>query len=60
MRNVIEHFIEFLKRSHRVATRYDKYAHQYLGFVYFAVILITIFFIILFILTHASTPDLSL
>ena len=30
-----------LKQYRRVATRYDKYACRYLGFVYFAAILIT-------------------
>ena len=40
-RNVIERFFHRLKQYRRVATRYDKYAHRYLGFVYFAAILIT-------------------
>ncbi len=40
-RNVIERFFHRLKQYRRVATRYDKYADRYLGFVYFAAILIT-------------------
>ena len=40
-RNVIERFFHRLKQYRRVATRYDKYANRYLGFVYFAAILIT-------------------
>ena len=40
-RNVIERFFHRLKQYRRVATRYDKYAHRYLGFVYFAALLIT-------------------
>ena len=40
-RNVIERFFHRLKQYRRVATRYDKYACRYLGFVYFAAILIT-------------------
>ena len=39
-RNIIERFIGYLKRYRRVATRYDKLAVRYLGFVYFAAILI--------------------
>ena len=42
LRNVIERFFHRLKQFRRVATRYDKYADRYLGFVYFAAILITV------------------
>ena len=41
LRNVIERFFHRLKQFRRVATRYDKYAVRYLGFVYFAAILMT-------------------
>ena len=41
LRNVIERFFHRLKQYRRGATRYDKYARRYLGFVYFAIILIT-------------------
>ena len=41
LRNVIERFFHRLKQYRRVATRYDKYADRYLGFVYFEAILIT-------------------
>ena len=41
LRNVIERFFHRLKQYRRVATLYDKYAVRYLGFVYFAAILIT-------------------
>ena len=41
LRNVIERFFHRFKQYRRVATRYDKYATRYLGFVYFAAILIT-------------------
>ena len=41
LRNVIERFFHRLKQYRRVATRYDKYAIRYLGFVHFAAILIT-------------------
>ena len=41
LRNVIERFFHRLKQFRRVATRYDKYAGRYLGFVYFAALLIT-------------------
>ena len=41
LRNIIERFFHRLKQYRRVATRYDKYADRYLGFVYFAAILIT-------------------
>ena len=41
-RNIIERFFHRLKQYRRVATRYDKYAVRYLGFVYLASILITI------------------
>ena len=41
LRNVIERFFHRLKQYRRVATRYDKYAGRYLGFVYVAAILIT-------------------
>ena len=41
LRNVIERFFHRLKQYRRVATRYDKYADRYLGFVYFAALLIT-------------------
>ena len=41
LRNVIERFFHRLKQYRRVATRYDKYARRYLGFVYFAALLIT-------------------
>ena len=40
-RNVIERFFHRLKQYRRVATRYDKYARRYLGFVHFATLLIT-------------------
>ena len=33
--------VQNLKQYRRVATRYDKYAVRYLGFVYFSAILIT-------------------
>lgn len=41
LRNGIERFFHRLKQYRRVATRYDKYACRYLGFVYFAAIIIT-------------------
>lgn len=41
LRNVIERFFHRLKQYRRVATRYDKYARRYLGFVYIAALLIT-------------------
>lgn len=41
LRNVVERFFHRLKQFRRVATRYDKYADRYLGFVYFAAILMT-------------------
>ena len=41
LRNIIERFFHRLKQFRRVATRYDKYADRYLGFVYFAALLIT-------------------
>ena len=41
LRNVIERFFHRLKQYRRGATRYDKYARRYLGFVYVAAILIT-------------------
>jgi transposase len=37
-RNVIERFFNLLKHDRRVATRYDKTARNYLGFVQFAAI----------------------
>jgi transposase len=40
-RNIIERFFHRLKQYRRVATRYDKLGPRYLGFVYFAAILIT-------------------
>jgi len=40
-RNIIERFFHRVKQYRRVATRYDKLAIRYLGFVYFAAILIT-------------------
>ena len=40
-RNIIERFFHRLKQYRRVATRYDKYAVRYLGFVQFEAILIT-------------------
>ena len=40
-RNLIERFFGGLKQYRRVATRYDKLGVRYLGFVYFATILIT-------------------
>ena len=40
-RNLIERFFGGLKQYRRVATRYDKLSVRYLGFVYFAAILIT-------------------
>ena len=39
-RNLIERFIGYLKRYRRVFSRYDKLAVRYLGFVYFATVLI--------------------
>ena len=39
--NIIERFFHRLKQYRRVATRYDKYKTRYLGFAYFAAILIT-------------------
>lgn len=41
-RNLIERFFGWLKQYRRVATRYDKLGVRYLGFVYFAAILVTI------------------
>ena len=40
-RNLIERFLGWLKQYRRVATRYDKLSVRYLGFVYFAAILVT-------------------
>lgn len=40
-RNIIERYFHRLKQYRRVATRYDKLGIRYLGFVYFAAILIT-------------------
>ena len=40
-RNIIERFFHRLKQYRRIATRYEKYAVRYLGFVYFALLLIT-------------------
>ena len=40
-RNLIERFFGWLKQYRRVATRYDKLSVRYLGFVYFAAILVT-------------------
>ena len=37
--NIIERFFHRLKQYRRVATRYEKYAVRYLGFVHFASIL---------------------
>ena len=42
LRNRIERSFHRLKQFRRVATRYDKLAVRYLGFVYFAAILMTI------------------
>ena len=42
LRNRIERFFHRLKQYRRVATRYDKLAVRYLGFVHFTSILITI------------------
>ena len=42
LRNRIERFFHRLKQFRRVATRYDKLADRYLGFVHFASILMTI------------------
>ncbi|WP_261343665.1 transposase [Gimesia aquarii] len=39
-RNVIERFFGRIKRFHRVATRYEKKANNYLGFVWLAAIVI--------------------
>ncbi|MYG06895.1 transposase [Candidatus Poribacteria bacterium] len=39
--NIIERFFHRLKQYRRVATRYDKLGTRYLGFVYFAAIVIT-------------------
>ena len=39
-RNLIERFIGYLKQYRRVFSRYDKLAVRYLGFVYFATVLI--------------------
>jgi len=41
VRNVIKRFFHRLKQYRRVAMRYDKYVVRYLGFVYFAALLIT-------------------
>ncbi len=35
-RNAVERDIGWLQRGRRVATRYDKYAHRFLGFLYLA------------------------
>lgn len=40
-RNLIERFFGWLKQYRRVATRYDKLGVRYLGFVYFAALLVT-------------------
>ena len=41
-RDVIERFVQSVEAiNRRVATRYDKYADRYLGFVYFADLRIT-------------------
>ena len=39
-RNLIERFFGYLKRFRRVAMRFDKLAVRYLGFIYFAAIVI--------------------
>lgn len=39
-RNVVERFFNLLKHSRRVATRYEKTARNYLGFVQFAAIVL--------------------
>jgi transposase len=41
-RNVVERFISFLKQSRRVATRYEKTARNFLGFVLFASTLVAL------------------
>ena len=35
-RNAIERGLGWLQRGRRVATRYDQYAHRFLGFLYLA------------------------
>ena len=35
-RNAIERGLGWLQRGRRVATRYDKYSHRFLGFLYLA------------------------
>ena len=40
-RNVIERFFGSIKRFRRVATRYEKKAPNYLGFVWFAAVLVS-------------------
>ena len=35
-RNALERGLGWLKQRRRVATHYDKYAHQFLGFLYLA------------------------
>jgi transposase len=42
-RNIVERFIGWIKRSRRVATRYDKKAANYLGFVWLAATLVNRF-----------------
>lgn len=39
-RNVVERFINLMKRFRRVATRYDKTAESFLGFVYVAALMV--------------------
>ena len=41
-RNVIERFFGLIKRFRRVATRYEKKAENYLGFVWFAAVLVSL------------------
>ena len=41
-RNVVERFINVLKQSRRVATRYEKTARNFLGFVLFASTLVVL------------------
>ena len=36
LRNIIERYFHRIKQYRRIATRYDKLATRYLGFVYFA------------------------
>jgi transposase len=43
LRNVVKRFINRLKQFRRVATRYEKHAENFLGFVYLASLMTTLF-----------------